>query len=329
VLFEGLPELPPASNKTTPKANIGDSHRLLTAGETAAKSAQEQSAERQKTPVISTNSLGMKLALIPPGEFQMGSPKSEKQRRGNEQQHRVRITKPFYLGVYEVTQSEFEHVMGRNPSEFLNSGGQAEVVTGVDTRRNPVEQVSWYDAVEFCNKLSEKEGRRPYYEIVDVEREADGGIKKAKVSIEGGAGYRLPTEAQWEYACRARKTTRYSFGDEDSDFPGYAWFDKNAGDAGEKYAHQVGQKKPNAWGLFDMHGNVSEWCRDAYSQTLPGGTDPVVVFEDYFSNQIRTLRGGSYAAPPPYCRSACRDRISQESRYSYIGFRLALTPSAK
>ena len=158
VLFEGLPELPPASNNTTPKANIGNSPRLLTAGETAAKSAQQQWAERLKTPVISTNSLGMKLALIPPGEFQMGSPKSERQRSGNEQQHRVRITKPFYLGVYEITQSEFEQVMGRNPSDFSNSGGQAEAATGVDTSRYPVENVTWYEAIEFCNKLSREGG---------------------------------------------------------------------------------------------------------------------------------------------------------------------------
>ena len=186
VLFEGLPELPPASNKTTPKANIGKSSRLLTAGETAAKSAQKQWAERLKTPVISTNSLGMKLALIPPGEFRMGSPNSERQRSGNEQQHRVRITKPFYLGVYEVTQSEFEQVMGRNPSYFSNSGGQAEAATGVDTSRYPVDSVTWYEAIEFCNKLSEKEGRRPYYRLADIEREADGSIKDGKGEHRGG-----------------------------------------------------------------------------------------------------------------------------------------------
>ena len=180
MLFEGLPELRQPATKRLQRPNIGNSPRSLTAGETAAKSAQKQWAERQKTPVISTNSLGMKLALIPPGEFQMGSPKSERQRGGNEQQHRVHITKPFYLGVYEITQSEFEQVMGRNPSEFSNGGGQAEAARGVDTGRYPVENVTWYDGVEFCNKLSEKEGLRPYYRFAGIEREAEGWIKMQK-----------------------------------------------------------------------------------------------------------------------------------------------------
>jgi formylglycine-generating enzyme required for sulfatase activity len=269
VLFEGLPELP-ASNKMVPKANIGDGARLLTAGETAAKSAQQQWAERSKTPVISTNSRGIKLALIPPGEFPMGSPNSEKQRRGNEQQHRVRITKPFYLGVYEVTQSQFEQVMGRNPSEFLNSGGQAEAATGVDTSRYPVESVTWYDAVEFCNKLSEKEGRRPYYRLAGIERKADGSIKEAKVSVAGGGGYRLPTEAQWEYACRAGTTTPFNFGTAsngaESNCDGKAPYGTEEQGPALGSTVPVGSYRPNAFGLYDMHGNVWEWCWDVYDE---------------------------------------------------------------
>ena len=174
------------ATKRLRKHSIGNTSRLLTAAETAAKSNQQQWAERLKSPVISTNSLGIKLALIPPGEFQMGSPKSERQRNGNEQQHRVRITKPFYLGVYEITQSDFEQVIGRNASYFSNGGDQTEAATGVDTSRNPVDSVTWYDAIEFCNKLSEKERRRPYYRIAEIERVADGGIKEAKVSVDGG-----------------------------------------------------------------------------------------------------------------------------------------------
>ncbi len=150
------------------------------------RGAQKQWAGRLKTPVISTNSLGIKLALIPPGEFQMGSPESERDRGSNEQQHRVRVAKPFYVGVYEITQSEFEHVMGRNPSMFSNGGGPTEAATGVDTSRYPAETVSWYDAIEFCNKLSQKEGRRPYYRIAENEREADGAIKEAKVEYRRG-----------------------------------------------------------------------------------------------------------------------------------------------
>ncbi len=161
LLFEGLPELPPASNSTNPKANSGQSPRLLTAGETAANNSQKQWAERLTTPVISTNALGIKLALIPPGDFLMGSPDSERRRHLSEPQHYVRITKPFYLGVYEITQSEFERVMGRNPSALSNGGGPTEAATGVDTSRYPVEMVNWFDALEFCNKLSEKEGRPP------------------------------------------------------------------------------------------------------------------------------------------------------------------------
>jgi formylglycine-generating enzyme required for sulfatase activity/serine/threonine protein kinase len=326
MLFEGLPELPPTSEKTTAKTNIGNGSRLLTAGETAAKSAQEQWAERMKTPVISTNSLGMKLALIPAGEFQMGSPNSEKQRRGNEQQHRVRITQPFYLGVYEVTQSEFEQVMGRNPSSGSNGGGPTEAATGVDTRRNPVEQVSWYDAVEFCNKLSEKEGRRPYYRIAGIRRHADGWIREAKVSVAGGGGYRLPTEAQWECACRAGMTTPFNFGTAsngaESNCDGKAPYGTEEQGPALGRTIPVGGYRPNAFGLYDMHGNVWEWCWDVYDEAYYKHS-PEADPAGPSGGSSRVLRGGGFPTWAVDARAALRDRHSPGDRYYYLGFRVA------
>ncbi|HEX4071600.1 MAG TPA: SUMF1/EgtB/PvdO family nonheme iron enzyme, partial [Planctomycetaceae bacterium] len=350
VLFDGLPELPPAGNNATPKASIGNNPHSLTAGEIAAKNDQTKWAERLKTPVISTNSLGMKLALIPPGEFAMGSPNSEKGRwRSREEQHHVRVTKPFYLGIYEVTQSEFEQVMGRNPSKFSNGGGQAEAATGVDTSRNPVEQVSWYDTVEFCNKLSEKEGRRPYYRIADVERDAEVWIKAANVTIEGGGGYRLPTEAQWEYACRAGTTTPFSFGTANNGTEcncngGLPYGTEGRGPALGR-AVPVGSYRPNAFRLYDMHGNVWEMCWDifdaAYYKHSPE-SDPVgpsrppkVIGKKSKTKDMpasdpagpsaapsRVVKGGCWL-DPAYCRAALRSTTAPERRNDHTGFRIA------
>ena len=179
-----------------PKDDGADSTR------TARKDVRPDAGPAVKTPSSQdsiTNSIGMTLKLIPAGEFMMGSPDNDKDAGIEEKpQHRVRISKSFYLGVYEVTQAQYKAVMGNNPSYFSPNGDGKDKVAGQSTDQYPVEGVSWFDAVSFCNKLSDKEGRRPFYEIDD---------KYVRVPDWNGPGYRLPTEAEWEYACRANAST--------------------------------------------------------------------------------------------------------------------------
>ncbi|MCH8047698.1 MAG: SUMF1/EgtB/PvdO family nonheme iron enzyme [Planctomycetes bacterium] len=233
-----------------------------------------------------TNSIAMKFKLIPAGEFTMGSPTSEKNRGDDEKQHRVKITKPFYLGVHEVTQGEFEKVMGTSPWK-----GKERVKEGSDY---PASYISWDDAVEFCKKLSAKEGRT----------------------------YRLPTEAQWEYACRADSKTAYSFGSDASKLGEYAWYDDNADEVGEKYAHLVGQKRANAYGLYDMHGNVHEWCSDCYGEEYYAASDTVDPTGPT-KGSIRMFRGGAWNGSVGRCRSASRMGDTPGYRDWDTGFRVA------
>jgi len=234
------------------------------------------------------NSIGMVLVPIPAGEFMMGSPDSASDADDSEKpKHLVKITKPFYLSVHEVTQHQYEQVMGVRPWQ-----GENFVQNGSDY---PATYVSWNDAVEFCRKLSEQEG---------VE-------------------YRLPTEGQWEYACRAGTTTGYSFGDDASKLRQYAWYDKNALDIGEDYAHRVGRKLPNPWGLYDIHGNVFEWCQDWYA---PYGSEKAVSDPGgSASGSSRVLRGGSFFFQPRSVRSADRGRDRPTFRFFSIGLRAART----
>ena len=248
---------------------------------------------RAQSPKTITNSIGMKLVLIPKGTFQMGSPIEEAGADDDEEQHQVTISKDYYLGVTEVTQGQYEKVMGTNPSYF-----QKRVIRKSDSSMYPVEQVSWEDAVEFCKRLS------------DLPEE------KAASRV-----YRLPTEAEWEYACRAGSKTAYSFGEGSKSLGDYAWFDGNS----NTQTHPVGEKKANAWGLYDMHGNVWEWCSDWYGEYPKGAvSDPVGPREGSY----RVGRGGSWSDGAALCRSALRGRSDPSDRDNdFYGFRLALSPS--
>ena len=233
---------------------------------------------------------GMKLEviLVNAGKFVMGSPVTEDNRTVSEIQHAVTITQPFYLGRFPVTQEQFESVMGKNPS----------MVKGP---RQPVTMVSWLDAEEFCRRV---------------------GAKIDKL-------VRLPSEAEWEYACRAGTTTAYFFGDSDMLLGDYAWFKDNSEDLpiknfASKVPHPVGTKKPNAWGLYDMHGNVSEWCQD-WLDKLPdqAQVDPLGPA----AGKARVLRGGSCNLSPGDCRSAFRLGYPPERVSSHVGgfgFRIAV-----
>jgi len=219
----------------------------------------------------------LKLVLIPAGKFMMGDVPEPNSLR---HQHEVTISKPFYMGVTEVTQAQYEAVMGTNPSYFKGA-------------TNPVEMVSWNDATEFCKKLSEKT------------RQA----------------VRLPTEAEWEYACRAGSKTRFSFGDAEEGLGDYAWYFANSGGT----THPVGQKKPNAWGLFDMHGNVLEWCADWFGDYSAGAaTDP----QGPASGTSRVLRCGAWHLVPVLCRAACRGSGTPGNRSAHCGFRVVVSVSA-
>jgi formylglycine-generating enzyme required for sulfatase activity len=217
----------------------------------------------------------------------MGSPEGETDRRDDEYQHKVTISKAFYLQTTEVTQGQWQAVMGTEPWKGQR---QRYVKEGTDY---PASYVSWNDAVAYCKTLSEKEGKT----------------------------YRLPTEAEWEYACRAVTETRWSFGHDENELGDYAWYAKNASAIGEKYAHQVRLKIPNAFGLYDMHGNLWEWCSDYYGKDYYKQSpekDPTGPA----SGSSRVLRGGSLVLYARVTRSAYRLRNDADYRVYNRGFRL-------
>jgi sulfatase modifying factor 1 len=276
---------------------------------------------QENRPAVS-KSTGMKFNCIPAGGFEMGSLTSEEGHTRSEIQHTTRISQPFYLGVTEVTQEEYQTIMESNPSAFSRHGTASEVVAGMATRRFPVENVSWYDTIEFCNRLSEKDNFKPYYGLTGIEREHDS-IKSAVVTILGGGGYRLPTEAEWEYACRAGTTTAYNSGDTVSLLEDAGWFGSKAEPGNsDRQTHRVGQKGANSFGLFDMHGNVSEWCQDWYDYSSYERS-PTQDPQGPSGGSMRVVRGGSWSEAAVHCRSAQRGGVRPMQHGSSTGFRVA------
>lgn len=247
------------------------------------------------------NTIGMKFVLIPAGTFLMGSPEKEVYRNKDEAQHEVTITKPFYLGVHEVTQGQYAKIMGDNPSFFSADGGGKQRVKNRDTSNHPVERVSWLDAVEFCKKLGNKEGKM----------------------------YRLPSEAEWEYACRAGTQTVFNVGHDFNstlaNINGLSYSSYGAEKAGPFWRSTVtvGDYKANAFGLYDMHGNVQEWCQDWYNADYYA-TSPKEDPPGPKEGTERVLRGGAWPSSAKACRSAARNHLPPDDRTYTCGLRVVL-----
>ncbi len=257
-------------------------------------------------------STGMHFVLIPAGKFMMGSPESEPGHNFTEPQRSVTISRPFYLAKYEVTQSEFLSVMGFNPSHFDKS--KFSNADGL-----PVESVSWFDAVVFCNKLSQKDGRSAAYTIAEIAiEEGTQSIKSATVELVPGAnGYRLPKSDEWEYACRAGTTTAFSTG---------ATLTKAQANLNDNSTMLSKSFLPNAFGLHNMHGNVYEWCQDWEDSYVNG---KLVARDDNFKEfWSRVTRGGSWGIDAAFCRSAYHSGSYPQDSRDNLGFRVAL-PSAR
>ena len=284
----------------TPSGTSGPSSSGTSTASTApAVAARTGTPDKSKSLEEITNSIGQTLVLIPAGEFVMGAPSTDKAAEGEggqsseRPQHPVKITKPFYLGKYEVTQGEWVQVMNTKPWQ-----GKENTIEGPDY---PATFVSWEDAVAFCKKLSDKEGK----------------------------SYRLPTEAEWEYACRGGTTTRFSFGDEPTNLAEYSWsaaYD-NGSAKDETYAHAVGTKKANPFNLHDMYGNVWEWCSDWFDPKYYGKSpkeDPTGPEKGV----ARVNRSGSWLLRPEVIRSSFRYAYEPGNKTPLHGFRVALDKSS-
>ena len=231
----------------------------------------------------------LELLWIPPGTFLMGSPDDEQDSLADERpQHEVTISEGFWMGKYQITQEQWEVIMGENPSSNHFKG-----------ESRPMENVSWYDITELGGYLHYLNTIYPEYT------------------------FRLPSEAEWEYAYRAGTTTRFYWGDDPDyiEIDDYAWYGDNA----SEMTHDVGIKLPNAWGLYDMAGNVWEWCEDDWHDNYRGAPNDGSARVDHQRSQQRVLRGGTWLAHPEYCRAATRYSSNSDSIFSLIGFRIVCT----
>jgi formylglycine-generating enzyme required for sulfatase activity len=264
--------------------------------EKEARRIQQEAAQEFGIPVTSSldlkNGVKIELVLIPPGEGMIGNKHTilETRRKfGGKREwladeyplHRVSFDRPFYIGRFEITQAQWKAVMGENPAFFRAGDGQ------------PVEQVSWLDATKFCRALSKMTGRT----------------------------VRLPSEAEWEYACRAGSEGDFSFHDS-SKLEDHGWLAKNS----QVRTHEVGKKPPNRWGLHDVHGNVSEWCQDPWKDTYENATLNGSKETTDGDPEVRAVRGGGWFDPKVQCRSSSRAPYSRRHRYSYVGFRVVVEP---
>jgi len=253
-------------------------------------------ADAQKAGFAFSNSINLKFAYIPSGTFQMGSPLTESGRDDDESQHQVTISRDFYISTTEINQEQFQKIMGYNPSEYKNLG-----------KNYPVDQVSWNECQKFVQKLNQKEKTTTY---------------------------RLPTEAEWEYACRAGTSTAFASGAITGTscqlfekLDKIAWYCGNS----DHIPHPVAQKEPNPWGIYDMHGNVQEWCLDSCQGLHAWSRRAVAVTDTYADNitdpistkgNLRIFRGGSWNQSSKYARSADRNYYSPKTKRNYLGFRI-------
>lgn len=297
--------------------------------ELTAKRLQEEWAAYLKIPVEYSQSVGGRMRLLPPGRFLMGAPETELSRDISESpRHSLSLTNPMYVEVYEVTQWEYLAVSGDSDAAFSATGPQQDILNGIDANQFPQESVSWYRAVMFCNRLSELDGLSPYYEISDVDR-IDRHVRRANVIELHNDGYRLPTEAEWEYACRAGTETPFHFGSllngTQANVDGLAPYGTDEKGPSLQRPATVGSYPPNAFGLHDMNGNVREWCWDRYARNYYDSS-PDVNPRGPDDGAERSFRGGAWSDLPMYCRTAFRFRFPPSDAYNYLGIRIVRTP---